>query len=79
MMTFEWIGWLATAIFASSYLCNDPTQLRRVQALAACMWVAYGAIIGAAPVLVANLLVAGVAGWSSLRPLARKLPPASGA
>jgi hypothetical protein len=79
-MTMEWIGWIATAVFAGSYWCKDPAQLRRVQALAACMWVAYGAIIGAAPVLVANLLVAGVAAWSSLRPLAaRKLPPASGA
>ena len=79
-MTFDWIGWIATAVFASSYLCNDQAQLRRVQALAACMWVAYGAIIGAAPVMVANLIVAAVAVWSSLRPLtARKLPPAPGA
>jgi hypothetical protein len=79
-MTFDWIGWIATAVFASSYLCSDQAQLRRVQALAACMWVAYGAIIGAAPVMVANLFVAGVAAWSSLRPLrARKFPPASGA
>jgi len=79
-MTYEWIGWVATAVFASSYRCKDPAQLRRVQAAAACMWVVYGAIIGAAPVLVANLLVAGVAAWSSMRPLAaRKLPPASGA
>jgi hypothetical protein len=79
-MNYEWIGWIATAVFASSYRCKDPLQLRRVQAVAACMWVAYGAIIGAAPVLVANLLVAGVATWSSLKPLtARKLPPPSGA
>jgi hypothetical protein len=79
-MTYDWIGWIATAAFACSYLCNDQAQLRRVQALAACMWVAYGAIIGATPVVVANLIVAGIAGWSSLRPLvARKLPPASGA
>ncbi len=79
-MTVDLIGWIATAIFAGSYLCKDPTRLRRVQALAACLWVVYGAVIGAAPVLVANLLVAGFAGWSSLRPLtARKLPDASGA
>ena len=79
-MGSEWIGWVATAAFAGSYLCKDPAKLRRVQALAACLWVAYGAIIGAAPVLVANLLVAAVAGWSSLRPLEpRKVPPASDA
>jgi hypothetical protein len=77
-MTVDWIGWMATAVFASSYLCNDQAQLRRVQALAACMWAVYGAIIGATPVLVANLLVAAMAVWSSLRPLtAKKLPPAS--
>jgi hypothetical protein len=79
-MTVDLIGWIATAIFAGSYRCKDPMMLRRVQALAACIWAVYGAIIGAAPVLVANLLVAGFAGWSSFRPLtARKLPDASGA
>jgi hypothetical protein len=79
-MTVDWIGWIATAIFAVSYRCKDPMMLRRVQALAACLWAVYGAVIGAAPVLVANLLVAGFAGWSSLRPLtARKLPGDSGA
>jgi hypothetical protein len=79
-MEFEWIGWVATVAFAGSYRCKDPVRLRRVQALAACIWVIYGAVIGAAPVLAANLLVAGVAGWSSLRPLAvPKAPPASGA
>jgi hypothetical protein len=78
-MSVEWIGWIATAVFAGSYWCKDPVLLRRVQAVAACMWMVYGAIIGAAPVLVANLLVAGVAGWSSLKPLAvRKVPPTSG-
>ena len=79
-MTVDLIGWIATAIFAGSYLCKDPMMLRRVQALAACMWAVSGAVIGAAPVLVANLLVAGFAGWSSFRPLtARKLPDVSGA
>jgi len=79
-MTVELIGWAATAVFASSYRCRNPVQLRQVQALAACMWVAYGAIIGAAPVLVANLLVAGMAAWSSLRQFdTGKTPPTSGA
>jgi hypothetical protein len=79
-MTVDMIGWVATAIFAGSYLCKDPMTLRRVQALAACLWAVYGAVIGALPVLVANLLVAGFAGWSSFRPVpARKLPDASSA
>ena len=79
-MSYELIGWAATAVFVGSSACREPARLRQVQAVAACMWMAYGAVIGAAPVVVANLLVAGVAAWSSLRPLAaRRLPPASGA
>jgi hypothetical protein len=60
-----WIGWVATAVFAGSYLCKDPAVLRRVQAAAAVLWVVYGALIGAMPVVVANLIVAGVALWST--------------
>jgi hypothetical protein len=61
-----WIGWVATAVFAGSYLCKDQAALRRVQAAAAVLWVIYGSLIGAMPVVVANLIVAGVALWSSL-------------
>jgi hypothetical protein len=61
-----WIGWVATAVFAGSYLCKDQAALRRVQAAAAVLWVIYGGLIGALPVVVANLIVAGVALWSSL-------------
>ena len=62
----SWIGWVATAVFAGSYLCKDPAVLRRTQAAAAVLWVVYGAVIGAMPVIVANLIVAVVALWSSL-------------
>jgi hypothetical protein len=65
-MIIEIIGWVATAIFVTSYLFKDPTALRRIQALAATLWVAYGVIIHATPVVVANLLVAGIAVYSSL-------------
>ncbi len=61
------IGWLATALFASSYFFKRPAMLRRVQALAALLWIAYGLIIHALPVIVANLVVASVALYSSLR------------
>jgi len=57
----SWIGWVATAVFASSYLCREPASLRRVQAGAAVLWVVYGLLIHAAPVVVANLIVASVA------------------
>jgi hypothetical protein len=66
-----WIGWVATAVFASSYLFKRPAALRRVQALAAVLWVVYGVIIKAAPVVVANLVVAGAAMVSSFGALRR--------
>jgi hypothetical protein len=66
LLTPDWIGWLATAIFLASYSCKDQGQLRRVQALAAVLWVVYGSILHAVPIVVANLLVAGVALYSSL-------------
>lgn len=62
----EWIGWIATAAFASSYLFKKPEALRRVQAVAALLWVAYGLLIHAIPVVAANLVVAAVAVYSSL-------------
>ncbi len=59
------IGWLATAVFTSSYFCKRSATLRRVQGLAALLWLVYGALIHALPVIVANALVACVAIWSS--------------
>jgi hypothetical protein len=64
-VTPAWIGWVATAVFAASYACRNPSTLRRVQAAAAMLWLAYGWAIGAAPVVVANLIVAGAALVSS--------------
>jgi hypothetical protein len=60
------IGWLATAIFASSYFCKQATTLRRVQAVAAIAWATYGALIHSLPIIVANVIVAGLAIGSSL-------------
>lgn len=61
----EPIGWLATAVFAASYFCKEPATLRRLQAAAAMLWIAYGVLLGAAPVVVANVIVASLALWSS--------------
>jgi len=63
----EWIGWIATAVFAVSYFCRQPAALRRIQALAALLWIGYGIIIKAPPVIVANLVVAVVAIISSFQ------------
>lgn len=66
-MHMEWIGWVATAIFASSYFFKEPRLLRIIQAGAALLWVAYGVLIHAMPVIVANIVVAGVAAASLRR------------
>jgi hypothetical protein len=41
--------------------------LRKVQMLGALLWITYGALISASPVIVANLLVFGAAAWTALR------------
>jgi hypothetical protein len=60
----SWIGWIATAMFGVSYLCKRPSALRTVQALAALLWIVYGVIIHAVPVVAANVIVAGMAVFS---------------
>ena len=62
----DWLGWLATATFLLSYSFKDQNKLRKTQAVAALLWAAYGTILHAVPIVVANLLVAGVAVYSSL-------------
>ncbi len=77
MMTHvDWIGWLATAVFLVSYFTKTPKALRRVQGIAAGLWGLYGVVIHSLPVIVANILVAGVAVASSFRkPSALASPP----
>jgi hypothetical protein len=65
-MKLDWIGWIATGLFASSYFFKQPMALRKVQALAALLWVVYGLMIHALPVVVANVVVAAVAVGSGL-------------
>ena len=65
MRSLDWIGWVATAIFSCSYFVRSSAMLRRIQAGAALMWVAYGVLIGAMPVVVANVIVAAAATYSS--------------
>jgi hypothetical protein len=69
----EALGWVATALFVSSYFCKDQGTLRRVQAGAALMWIVYGLAIQSGPVIASNVLVAAIAAYSSWD---RKLPGA---
>ena len=66
-MTMETIGWIATAVFSSSYFFKRPGALRLLQAAAAVLWIVYGAAIHAVPVVAANALVAAAALFSLAR------------
>ena len=66
MHLLSWIGWIATAVFSSSYFFKGPATLRWIQAAAAALWVTYGLMIHAMPVVVANVIVAGAAIYSSV-------------
>jgi hypothetical protein len=67
LLNIDLVGWLATAVFLVSYFTKQSTSLRRVQGVAAGLWALYGVMIHSLPVIVANILVAGVAVASSFR------------
>lgn len=68
----EYLGWCATAVFVGSYFCLRPSLLRAVQMFGAALWVLYGVLINASPVIVANVLVFSAAAWTIFRSAARK-------
>ena len=66
-MASEWVGWAATGVFVASYACRGAGAIRRVQMLGASMWIGYGLLVGALPVVTANALVLAAAGLASRR------------
>lgn len=69
-MTTLWLnalGWTATAFFASSYFFKQAAALRKIQAVAALLWIIYGIEIHSAPVVVSNLMVALAAVYTMLQ------------
>jgi hypothetical protein len=67
------LGWIATAIFVGSYFFTRPALLRATQMAGAALWIVYGVLIGAIPVVVANGLVFAAAAWTLVR--ARQAAP----
>jgi hypothetical protein len=63
----EFLGWTATGVFVASYFAARPSLLRAIQMLGALLWVTYGLLIGASPVIVANVLVFAAAAWTAFR------------
>jgi len=68
----EMLGWIATGVFVGSYFFKRPALLRAAQMLGACLWIVYGVMIQAIPVVVANGLVFAAAAWTLIR--ARQTP-----
>ena len=68
------VGWLATALVTASYFFRNHKTLRVMQALGAAAWLTYGILINSKPVMVANIIVAVVALYSTFIP-ARVAPP----
>lgn len=64
----EILGWIATATFIGSYFFARAEMLVRVQMVGGVLWVIYGALVGAKPVVAANLLVVFAAAWKTWRP-----------
>jgi hypothetical protein len=63
----DYLGWIATAVFVSSYFFRRPALLRAAQMTGASLWIVYGVLIHAIPVVVANGLVFAAAAWTLLR------------
>ena len=61
------LGWVATTLFVGSYFFTRPALLRVMQMAGATLWIVYGALIGAIPVVVANGLVFAAAAWTLIR------------
>ena len=67
MVITDWLGWAATGVFVASYACRTEQALRRTQMAGSVLWMLYGVVMHAAPVVVANLLVFGAAAWTGRR------------
>ncbi|BDG05544.1 hypothetical protein [Anaeromyxobacter oryzae] len=75
----EALGWAATATFIASYLFSRTELLVRAQMVGGVMWVIYGALVHAKPVVAANVLVVCAAAWKAWRPSGRRGADPAGA
>lgn len=65
MIAADWVGWCATAVFVGSYFAAKPALLRRLQMVGAAIWMVYGIMLQAPPVIAANVLVLAAAAWTA--------------
>jgi hypothetical protein len=55
------LGWVATFVFVGFYFFKRPAALRAIQMCGAALWILYGCLVQATPVIAANVLVLGAA------------------
>jgi hypothetical protein len=72
-LVIETLGWASAGVFTASYFFTRAGTLRRVQMLGAAMWLTYGVLLEARPVVVANALNLVVMIWAERR-AARRAP-----
>jgi len=60
----ESLGWVATCVFVGSYFFKRAGALRTLQMCGAALWIVYGLLIHAVPVIAANALVFAAAAWT---------------
>jgi hypothetical protein len=70
----EVLGWTAAGVFTTSYFFTRPGILRRVQMTGAALWLLYGVLLGAHPVVIANLMNLLAMSWSEWRAIRRVGP-----
>ena len=71
------LGWVATAVFVGSYFFTRPAALRATQMVGATLWIVYGILIEATPVIAANALVFAAAAWTCFAARKPQQPAAS--
>lgn len=69
------LGWVATGVFVGSYFLRRPAALRATQMCGAALWILYGFLIHATPVIAANALVFAAAAGTTLSTSRRLSPP----
>jgi hypothetical protein len=61
-----WAGQRPPFLWARTFFVR-PSLLRGAQMFGALLWIVYGLLINASPVIVANVLVFAAAAWTTLR------------
>ncbi len=57
MEWIEWIGYVASAVIAGSLLMTNIKRLRTINSIGCVLFVVYGALVGAYPVVFSNAVI----------------------